>query len=81
MDWTPFHSAEGVWSEAVPHDPTNTETEPKVTLKPLPALSSILKLVLKETQSDPEYCWRVELAGGDARGLAKTEVVPINIFV
>ena len=62
--------------------PPIQETKPKMTSKPLPALSSTLKLVLKETPSDPEYCRRVELMGeGDARGLAKTEVAPINHFV
>ena len=77
VDWTPFHSTEGVWSWPVPHDPTHPEdqtqaghpsipprvfgpgqylmtppilkTKPKLTSKLLPALSSILKLVLQET--------------------------------
>ena len=57
-------------------------TKPKVTSKPLPASSSISKLVLKETQSDAEDHQRIELTGGgDTRGLAKTDVVPINHFV
>ena len=57
-------------------------TKPKVTLRPLPPSSSTLKLVLKETCSNPEDCQRVELAGrGDAKGLARTESLPINHFV
>ena len=35
-------------------------TKPKLTLKPLPASSSISKLVLKETQSDAEGLQRIE---------------------
>ena len=62
--------------------PLNQETKPKVTSKPLPTSSSTSKLVPKETQSYPEDHRRVELmGGGDARGLAKTEVVPIKYFV
>ena len=57
-------------------------TKPKVTSKPLPAMSSISKLVLKETQSDAEDYQRIKLmGGGDARGLAETNIVPINCFV
>ena len=57
-------------------------TKPKLTSKPLPTLSSILKLVPKETQSNAKDCKRIELmGGGDARGLAGTDVVPINHFV
>ena len=49
-------------------------TKPKVTSKP--------KLVQKKTLSDAEDHQRIELMGvGHTRGLAKTDVVPINHFV
>ena len=56
-------------------------TKPKLTSKPLPAVSSISKLVLQETQSNAEDHQRIKLmGGGDARRLAGTDV-PINHFV
>ena len=56
--------------------------KPNVTSKPLPASSSISKLVPKETRSDADDHQKIKLTGGgDARGLAKTDVVPINHFV
>ena len=52
-------------------------TKPKLTSKPLPALSSISKLVPQETQSDAEDHRRIELMGrGNARRLAGTDVAP-----
>ena len=57
-------------------------TKPKLTSKPLPASSSISKLVLNETQSDAEDHQRIKLTGGgDTRRLAETDVAPINHFM
>ena len=62
--------------------PSVQMTKPKLTSKPLPALTSISKLVLKETQSNAEYHQRIKLMGeGDARGLAGSDVALINHFV
>ena len=62
--------------------PPIQETKPKMTLRPLPTLSSTSKLVPKETRSNPENHRRIELVGGgDARSLAKNEAAPINHFV
>ena len=57
-------------------------TKPRLTLKPLPALSSILKLVPPKTQSDAEECQWVQLtAGGDTRRVTGADATPINNFV
>ena len=57
-------------------------TKPKVTSNLLPASSSISKLVPKETRGDAEDHQRIKLTGGgDARGLVRTDVAPINHFV
>ena len=82
VDWTPFHSAKGVWSSQYLLTPPVRMTKPKLTSKPLPASSSISKLVLKETLSDTDDHQRIELTGGgNARRLAGTDVVLINHFV
>ena len=44
--------------------PPIQETKPNLTLRPLPASSSTLKLIPKETQSDPQDHWRVKLMSG-----------------
>ena len=58
------------------------QTKSKVTSKPLPASSSISKLVPKETQSNAKDHQRIKLtSGGNTRGLAGTDVALINHFV
>ena len=77
-----FHSAEGVGPSQYLMTLPVQMTKPKLTSKPLPALSSISKLVLQETRSDAEDHQRIQLTGGgDNRRLAGTDVVPINHLV
>ena len=57
-------------------------TKPKLTSKPLPALSSISKLALQETRSKVEDHQKIKLmGGGNARRLAGTDVALINHFM
>ena len=57
-------------------------TKLRMTLKPLPASSSVSKLVPKETRSDAEEHQRIELiGGGDTAGLAKTDGSPVKHFI
>ena len=57
-------------------------TKPRLTLKPLHILNSILKLVPPETQSDAEECQWVQLtAGGATRRVTGADAAPINNFV
>ena len=46
-------------------------TKPRLTSKPLPALSSISKIVQPETQSNAEECQQLQLTGG--RGVMPRE--------
>ena len=58
-----------------------TEVNPKLTLKPFPA-NSTLKLVPPETQSDDEeHCFVQLTAGGDTRRVVGADVTPIKNFV
>ena len=62
--------------------PPIQETKPRVTLKPLLASTSALKLVLKEIQSDFKDCRRVKLTGGgDTKGFVRAEARPISHFI
>ena len=33
VDWTPFHSIEGVWFQPVPHDPTCLDDQTQVDIE------------------------------------------------